>query len=239
MNISKFFKKKPVLIVLFTFSVNLFCAQTNTINELDKIDHTIGNQSLPYLNGKLHLNYDNTIEENNHRYFDKNQFVTGDIVYTGDNYSGLQLKYDIKEDVLVCLPDQENNYIKVNLISEYVNAFSLGNKKFINLTNDLKSKSKKGFYEKRFESKNVILYIKHFKNAQETFKNNRKQIEYFYNKEHVIYAKGTYFSFETERDLIEIFPEMKTEIKNYYEKNQKLEKDNKTEFVLAFLKSLK
>lgn len=237
MNLTHLFKRTPALILLFVVTINQIHAQSNTKNELVKIDQLIGNQNLPYVNGKLHLNYDNTIEESNHRYFDKNQFVSGDIDYNGENYFGLKLKYDIKEDVLICLPDQENNYIKINLISEYVNAFSLGNKKFINLTNVLKSK--KGFYEKAFDTKNAILYIKHTKNALEILKNNTKQIEYFLNKEYLIYAKDTYFSFDTERDLINIFPEMKTEIKNYYEKNQKMEKDNKTEFVVAFLKSLK
>lgn len=239
MNFLKFPHKTSIFILLFIVSVNLIQAQTKTSDELSKIDRSVGNQSLPYLNGKLHLNYDNTIDENNHRYLAKNQFITGHIVYNGDNYYGLQLKYDIKNDDLVCLPDLDNSYIKVNLISEKVKEFSLGNQKFTNLTSELNSKFKKGFYEKRSESKNAILYIKHLKSAQEVLKNNRKQIEYFYKKEHVIYAKGTYFSFDSERDLIEIFPEMKAEIKNYYEKNQKLEKDNKTEFVVAFLKSLK
>lgn len=239
MNFPIFLKKTFFFIFFLITTVNLIHAQSNTSNELAKTDKIIGTQSLPYVNGKLHLNYDNTIAINNHRYFDKNEFVTGDIVYNGDMYYSLQLKYDLKEDALICLPDPENNYIKINLISEYISEFSLGNKKFINLTNDLKSKFKKGFYEKVYDSKNATLYIKHFKTTLDILKNNTKQIEYFANKEYLIYAKNTYFTFDSERDLLNIFPEMKLEIKNYYEKNQKMEKNNKTEFVVAFLKSLK
>lgn len=239
MKIPYIFKNKIVLTIYFTLFVTQFYAQASAPSEIAKIDQTIGNQNLPYINGKLHLNYDNTIEPNNHRYFDENQFVSGNIVYDGVNYFGLKLKYDIKEDVLVCLPDQENNYIKINLISEQISEFSLGNKKFTNLTNELKSKFKKGFYEKRVEAKKAVLYIKYTKNALTILKNNNPQIEYFLKKEHLIYTNGTYFSFDSERDLMEIFPEMKAEIKNFYEKNQKLEKDNPTEFIIAFLKLLK
>ncbi|MBP9793510.1 MAG: hypothetical protein KBC56_05865 [Flavobacterium sp.] len=239
MKFSSIYKHTFVFVLALLLFTTQFHAQSASSNELVKIDQTIGYQNLPYINGKLHLNYDNTINKNNHRYFDENEFTSGDITYNGQNYFGLKLKYDLKEDVLVCLPDQENNYIKINLISDYITEFSLGNKKFKNLTNELKAKFKKGFYEKKIETKQATLYIKHSKSALEIVKNNNTQKEYFLKKEHLIFAKNNYFPVDSERDLIEIFPEMKAEIKSYYEKNEKLEKDNQTEFIIAFLKLLK
>lgn len=224
-----------VVIILFCITTT---AQSNSGDLLRSTDQQLGRSSLPYANGKLHLNYDITIAIDNHRYLGDNQFIKGNLQYKGEPYYDLKLKYDIKEDEVVYLPEEDNNYIKVNLIRDYIDAFTLNTKKFENLTKVLSSKFKKGFYEVALEYKGSILYIKHSKNAIEILKNNKKEIEYFAKKEYLIFYNGNYSSLESERDLQQLFPEKKETIKAYYEKFLKLEKSNKTEFISNLLQQL-
>ncbi len=223
-------------------ALNLFCfttnAQINSSELLRSTDQQIGYSSLPYANGKLHLNYDITIAQNNHRYLGENQFVKGTIQYKGEPYFEVKLKYDIKEDEIVYLPEEDNNYIKVNLIKDHVDAFTLQTKKFKNLTKELPTKFTKGFYEVAWEYKGTTLYLKHSKYAIEILKNNKKEIEYFNKKEYLIFYKDSYYSFETERDFLQLFPDKKEVIKAYYEKYQKTEKNNKTDFISTLLQQL-
>lgn len=234
-----FFSKTTILVVVapFLFAITT-TAQNSNSNHLRSTDQQLGSSSLPYANGKLHLNYDITITPDNHRYFGDNQFVKGNLVYKGESYYDLKLKYDIKEDELVYLPEEDNNYIKVNLIREYVDAFTLNAKKFQNLSKVVSSKFEKGYYEVALEYKGAVLYLKHSKNAIEILKNNKKEIEYFAKKEYLLFYNGNYSLIESERDFQQFFPEKKETIQTYFEKFQKLEKSNKTEFISNLLQQL-
>lgn len=189
-------------------------------------DNTLGSENLSINNGKIHTNYDFTLN-NESRYFEYKDFVKGNVNYDNQNYYDLNLKYDIYNDELVLNPANENEYIKINLIKENIINFIIQNKKFV----QIKSIQLNGFYEESLIGKNFVFYIKHYKEKKEILKDNRAYSSYFYKTRYYLFHDNKYKEIISKKDLIKTYPKNKSQINDFYDSNRNLKKENQLKFM--------
>lgn len=211
--------------------------QENYINLIKQSDKLIGINNLSYVNGTIHTNYDITNKKENNRYLLSNDFIKGSLTYNNQQYYELLLNYDIYEDYLICIPNAENNYIKINLIKKNVNEFNLSNRKFKNLQIDLRE-NVFDFYEERKITNSTILYIKHSKEKNEVIQDQKIISDFKHIKKFIIYNNNNYFKINNEKDLTFVFPNKKNEINKFYKDYENLEKQNKEEFIVKLIQTI-
>lgn len=205
---------------------------------LQQNDKLIGIDNLSFTNGTIHINYDITKNKENHRYLVSNEYVKGTFSYKNQQYYDVLLNYDIYEDQLICIPNAENNYIKLNLIKNNIDNFTLNNKNFKNLNINQKNNSILGFYEEKKITTSIIVYIKHTKEKKEIFQDQKIISEFSLTKKYIINLNNEFFKINTEKDFHLIFPTKKNEINTFYKEYEYLEKLNKEEFIIKLIKTI-
>jgi hypothetical protein len=234
--------KIKLAIVLLFIALNVFKTHSQTNSDITlytKFDSIAGKENLGLNNGTLHTNPYKTIDNNN-MYFIANKYSVENVIYDGQPYYNVNLKYDIYRDLLVYNPFGQADYIGINLIPEKTSSFSFHEKKFINLSLQKKNLQEyiKGYYEEITISNEINLYVKHHKNILEIIGNEFIYYSFSDNDNFLIKHKETFSKMNTKKDIINIFPQYKSEINNYYNKNKSMEKSNKTIFLQNLLTNI-
>jgi hypothetical protein len=226
---------------------NLYSQISKETSIQNLFDNTTGKENLAIYNGTRHVNYYRTLD-NSHSYYFSNKFNTGDLNYENQTYHNLDLKYDVNNDILVLKPIGEYDYLGINIIKEKTAGFSINNKNFINVNYNNPScpDYMKGYYQEVFFSKNNILYIKHHKNKTKVIDNKRISDaasqntfdEFIEKNDFTLKYKGIYYQISSKSDITKIFPEYKSQIKNYYNNYVQLEESDKEVFIENLIKEI-
>jgi len=230
------FQKKTLFYLLFGLSLNIYCIHGQSNNEISTynwFDNNLGKESLDFNNGTGHLNFDKTINNQNRYLVD--EFRNGSITYNNQNYFNLDLKYDIFNDELVVKPYPETNYIQINLLKEKVDSFKIGNEKFANLKL-LPATFKGGYYEETLIGKNSILYIKYYKEKRDIIKDEHFLIGYIQNYDYVVLKDNTFSLINSKKAIIQLYPDQKRRINDFFFKNKDLKKENPILFMKSLMK---
>ena len=227
----------PQLFFLFTFQcVFNTQAQTkeNSLNEV--FDKAIGKGNLGINNGTLHLNNLRSFDMT-HRYM-VNNYISGDVLYDGQTYTNVSLKYDLLKDILIAKAYNNDN-LGINLITAKTNYFVMNGKRLVNLNFNTTNNPKfiAGFYELNDIDNKLTLYIKHHKEAVEVLTQEGISYKFTATNEFIVGFKGQYFKFDNQSDAEKVFPDFENEIDNFYD-NAALEKENKVLFLKTLLKKL-
>lgn len=225
------------LILLCSFSnFNILFAQKKD-NELvyNWFDKTIGKENLAVNNGKLEINYDRTLNNQN-RYLTSNNYTIGSLNYDNQDYFNVNLKYDIFKDELILRPDGESDYISINLIKERIKNFKIYDRNFINLDNILPSNFLGGYYEENLLGKSFVFYVKHYKQNRELVNDNGVFVEYFYENKYIIFYKNKFNTINNKSEIVKLFPNQKTNINDFYNLNKYLKKENQLKFMENLMK---
>ncbi|MHC0439964.1 hypothetical protein [Flavobacterium sp. 3-210] len=246
----KNYQKKYTCLILFGLFFNIFsihCQNNNSNNSLyNWFDKALEKENLPVYNGTRHVNYYRTLD-NTHSYFVTGNYSSGDVEYEGQTYYNLDLKYDINNDVLVFKPIGKFDYLGINTIKEKTASFNIHNKHFININyNNVSCPDyMSGYYQVIVYSKNNILYIKHHKNRSKVIDTKsvsddaQNSTDTFAEKnEFVLKYKNAYYKISSKNDIIKIFPEFKSKIKNYYSANAQLEESDNKVFIENLIKEI-
>lgn len=230
-------QKNPYFIILFGLLLNIpniYSQNNNTIPTYNWFDKTIGKESLDFNNGTAHLNFDKTIDNQN-RYYITDEFKTGTITYSGQNYFNLDLKYDIFNDELILRPYTETTHIQINLLKEKIDSFKIGDEKFVNLK-QLPINLKRGYYEETVMANNSILYIKYYKEKREIIKDNYFLIGYLQNYDYVLLKDNKFTLINDKKEIIKLYPDQKRKINDFFFANNDLKKENPGLFMKNLMK---
>lgn len=230
-------QKELLFIILFGLLLNtsqIFGQNNNEILTYNWFDKNFGKESLDFNNGNGHLNFDQTINDH-HRYYKTDEFKNGNIIYEGQSYFNLDLKYDLFNDQLVIRPYIESPYIQINLLKEKVDFFKIGNQKFVNLKL-LPHSLKTGYYEETVTGNNSILYIKYYKEKRDIIKDDHFLISYKQNSDFLLLKDNTFILINDKKEIIKLYPEQKRKIQNFFSTNKDLKKDNPGLFMKNLMK---
>lgn len=230
-------KKKDFKILIFSCYL-LFSLISYSQNNIESyFDNTLKKENLEISNGKLFTNNFKTLETDQ---FYTTEYSIETIQYKNQTYTDVYLKYDIYRDVLIFRPFGESENFGVELISEYVNSFTLKNKTFINLsliTND-SIDFIKGYFEENFKSGKINFYIKHKKETKELINNQRLYNSFLNYNRYILSSNNNFYEIKNTKDLIKIFPSLKKDIKQFSNENFLLLRTDKDAFFEKMIKKI-
>lgn len=230
-------QKELLFIILFGLSLNtpkIFGQSNNEVVTYNWFDKNLGKESLDFNNGNGHLNFDSTINDH-HRYYNTDEFKNGNIIYEGQNYFNLDLKYDIFNDQLVLRPYIESYYIQITLLKEKVDSFKIDNEKFVNLK-EIPTNFKSGYYEEVRIGNNTILYIKYSKAQEKVIKDFSILIDYIPYFDYILLKENKFTLINDKKEIIKLYPDQKRKINDFFLMSKDLRKTNQVLFMKNLIK---
>lgn len=218
---------------------NLIYAQNNNEALLyGQFDNAVGKGNLGINNGSIHLNNLHSANKT-HRYYGNGQYIIGTLVYDGQPYSAISLKYDLLKDIIVAkTPDPKSN-ININLITEKTAMFVLDGKKFVNLNYNTKTPDFiGGFYEEERLAKPLCFYTKYRKMAIEELRTSGIFYSYEEVNSYAFSYRNNLYRIASKGDALAVFPQLEKEIDAFFDRNTALERSDKKLFFITLLKHI-
>ncbi len=200
-------------------------------NTLNSIDQIIGLQNTELYNGTKYVEYYRTINEN-HKFFESNDFLIGSLVYSNQYYGNVPLKYDLDADDILLDISHLKKFPVLKLYKNRLSEFSIKGKKFINIGDKI-SKITKGFHEVLWFSDDIKLLKKHKKEKLKRYSTKFVHYEFFDESSYFFEYNNQIYSLNKKSDLLGVFPVYRKEINQLY--NKRLVKINpKENYILIF-----
>lgn len=223
------FRKTLLFGFVSIFFFPILKAQSTYYKAFDSI---IGQSQTNLYNG-LKYNDKYRASPENHKFYDYYKFVKSDLVYDHQPFFDIDLKYDLVNDLVVIQPKGDKSYIELQLISDQVSEFNIGNHHFYNLSQnqDLKAMEYGGFFEKTYSGDVLNLYAKSIKKVNERIKGNRTVYFFVQSTSYFIESSNRIFEVSSRNDLKKRFPEKSTEITRFYKDYSNILKSNPDDFM--------
>ncbi len=209
------------------FTINFNAQGENYTEEIkNTYDSILGYKNLSLLNGVEIINENRTLTDK-HQFFTDRDFLKGDLIYKGEKYSDLNLRYDIFKDVVqVRLDKNVDGTLLMELIKAHVNSFSINGHTFKNLTienTDIDS----GFYEMLFNEKDLSLYKK--RRLKRLDKQDKEFLYYEFqdlSDMYFLFTPGTGYFEASTSSLRKKLPDCYTSFSDYIRKNRRIRKQD-------------
>ena len=214
---------------LFIYTVNLNSQNTVTSAKTfyKWFDSIIDISNTTLLNGIEFKEKYRTLEDNN-QYFLEYSYLPGNLVYSGQPYYDVEMKYDVNSDNLIIkLSNSISGQFAFQLIKHHVKEFQIEDHFFINsayLESDKTVLNHDGFLEVIHQSKDLSTYKKHIKNSEQRRNDKFTYTKFIYRSNYYMNYKNKIHSIKTKKDIIQLFPDLKKNINVFYNKNKPLSK---------------
>lgn len=190
-------------------------------------------------NGLEHVDTYLDFEKGNHKFYHDDGFLLGSIVYDGQPYYNIKMKYDLLNDfLLIEYINQKVNYI--NLDTKLVSEFTLDEGKFIHLPedNELENFYRNGFFKEVYKDNSYSLFAKYVKQKNERI--HGKKVFYVFDEQniYVLFYQNEYYRISKVKDIAEILPLKKRQILEFYKNYKKLYKNNREQFLERLFENL-
>ncbi|QAA81009.1 hypothetical protein EI546_04365 [Aequorivita sp. H23M31] len=210
---------KPYFHFILLFSATILAQEPTTSNEkiYRVFDQLVGLDNNGLFNGPefidLYLNTDGTF-----RYLEGFDYTQGSVIYRGQYYVDVWLKYDLLEDQLLTKSKDNLGIFNVKLIHEFVSEFTLKDRHFVKL----KDFGQKNFFELGYQGQELDLYINHKKNKKKRVLKSGVQYSFKPLNYYLFKYQETYARVETISNVRREFPEYKKEINDFYHNSKTL-----------------
>lgn len=200
------------------------------------LDTAVGIENTALFNGVEYIEKYRTINSN-HPFLDAPGFLPGAVIYDGQAYYDLALKYQVYDDLLLLKIERAGQTAIFQLISENIEAFSLNGRSFVHIKEASEDVST-GFYEVINETNGAVLLKKHLMRKRDRFDKTSTYYEFSKDRSnYLLKSNNQYYSINSKREVQDLFPEAKKEINTYYTENRMLQKQNEDTFMKSlFLK---
>lgn len=230
----KNYQKKSAFLILFGLFLNISIIYSQTNNDIatyNWFDKTVGTENLDIVNGIPHINPYRTTGDNHLYYIDR--YETGSLIYEGQSYYNIKLKYDTYRDLLVLNPFDESENIGINVITTKVESFSIQDKNFVNINKkDLDVREfTPGYYEENKITPDFKFYIKHHKNQQKVINEGILSYNFKENNSFFLDLKNKIYPIKSKNNIIKLFPEQKKQINGFYLMNRELRNSDENQFM--------
>ncbi|CAM4371568.1 hypothetical protein [Flavobacterium terrigena] len=214
--------QKKLLLLILISSLSCFSQNKNFIKHNDSL---VGFENLAYNNGLVYYNKYKTTSNNTSQFLE-NKYSNGILQYNNQTYTDLSLKYDVFEDLLLFKPASQL-VLETSLITKQVDYFILKNKKFRKIETISSDKTtSSGFFEEVEINEKCTLYIKHKKTLKSDFQSVKlSYIFYDYNVYYIFY-NNKLEEISSKKSIINLFPTLKKEIKQFYNTNRNQRENN-------------
>jgi len=230
---------KISLLLLF-FSTATYCQVQEENTYYSWFDGLIGIENTNLFNGVEYLDENRTTREN-HKFFKLPEFFIGTITYDGQSYSNIEMKYNIYDDKLIArLKAQDGSQYIVQLLNEKVKHFEIDNQLFVWVNgNTSEDKITNGFYERVLLNENFTLLKKHKKKKVKKLNKQNAFYEFIDTRsKHLIQKDGKFLTISSKNDLMNLFPEQKKALKEFYSNTPSIRRLNSDALILTLARKL-
>ncbi len=227
---------KSTIVFLFLPFVFLGQAQKEEITYYNWFDNVIGQEHTGLYNGKQYVNLDiNRVFGEKHAFFLSDKVLKGSITYDGQTYYGVDMKYNLETDKLLVALKPGAVASILQLIRDKVDEFTINDYKFIRIDGFTENNTViNGFHEILLQNASYQLLKRHKKTKRKRLENlggNKLYSEFLSANKYVLFADGNYRSIKSKTDIIKIYPALKKEINQFYNKNKALRKSKPDRFI--------
>lgn len=238
MSVYNFFKRNVFILAITPFTV-IGQSKTDEMAIQNWYDQTVGLENLEVNKGVIYKNNFATTTED-HNFYGLNEFQSGAVFYNNQSYYNVDLKYDILNDQLVVSPKNQTNGIEIIVDKSKTARFEIQNRKFV-LLGSLKNKTinfEQGFYEERIVAKDFVLFIKHKKTILNRIVDDRIVYYFPIDANFFLAKENSFFKINSKSDIINLFPNQKDQIKDFYKANSDLKQKDKQQFMTDLFSKL-
>lgn len=218
----KLLRKKRLIACISLFYISGFSLVFSQIKSNDDyhewFDELVGVENTALYNGIGYIEKYKVINDY-HKFYKTTDFLPGSIVYDKNYYSGLEMKYDLDEDLVALNLKNGLRIILLQPIKNKIDRFTIDNQSFININDSLSRASNiSGFYEVLLENPGFQLLEKHKKKRFERKGKNTIYYEFKSRNFNVLFYNNNYFTVSKRKDFIKIFPQYKKQIEVFSKK---------------------
>ncbi len=208
--------KKPVLLILMLFASGLLSAQDDYKSFIES-----AGENSALLKGYTPILY-RFVHTGTYYAYEKT-YLEGDVLYNGKKYRGVKLNLNSHLDELIVWDEKNNRSIQLN--KNYVDSFSIGQRKFVNIRKrDESGLIIPGYYQLLYNN-SVLVYkriIKVYNESvnQEYIASNRGIIKKFVPSiKYFLKNQNGTFIIRRKKDILNLYPDKKKEIRKYIRSN--------------------
>lgn len=226
---------KKILSAVLIVTSFLGFGQSYKQNLYSWFDTNVGIENTTIYQGVEYEEKNNPLNDQ-HSFFKENQYVNGSILYKGEYFFNIKMKYDLYDQELIVLFDKENrNSITIQLFKKSIDEFYLHNTRF----KKLKINDTPDFYEEAFKSNSLKLYIRNRKTKKEIqYRGKLINVYRESNFQYFIYYNNLYNEINSRKNIISIFPKQKQLINSFFKDNRSLRKKDYSLFLINLISSL-
>lgn len=217
-----------------------FCiAQEPANRELEQayeqFDATIGLQNTEIFTGVEYIEEHRMINEK-HKFYGSNDFVPITVIYEGQPYFNIPSKYNIFNDVLLVKLPSQRGETDFKLLETGLDGFLINSKKFVNVYEAGSEFS--GIYELLYDSNNMRLLKKHTRSYKMISSRNLVHYEFKERSPEYFFGYGDEIYELSRRNLFELFPDHKDEVREHYKNYRRQKKDKRDSAVVSMFQKL-
>lgn len=230
--------KIKLIITILIFYACVSNAQDNSSFYYNVFDNIVGIENTDLYQGEIYIQKYRTINNKTPFYYSID-FLKGYVIYNGQPYHNLELKYDVFEDqVLLKLNSTKSVEKTIRLNWDYIDEFEVLGRKFVKLLPDSTTNlNYYGFYENLLQFSSFSMLKKNRKTRVKKYNQNSIYYEFVDSKsDYILYYKNNYHLVNSKNQFIEIFPQLKKEITLFYRTKKKLRLNNLDDFMIALIK---
>ncbi len=198
-------------------------------------DNQVHRYNTGLFNGIEYIELYRTINEL-HKFFESSEFLIGSLVYDGQFYDQVPLKYDLDSDELLFNVGYNYRYPTLILVKSKVASFSFGEHHFIQVNQSGEATETTGFYEELLVKGPITLLKKNMKKRFKRIRGTTVYYEFEHNDSYLAAHQGTYYDIDSKKDILKIWPEKRTFINENF--NPALRKTNEDAFWVSFFSKL-
>ncbi|MCG2461983.1 hypothetical protein K8352_14585 [Flavobacteriaceae bacterium F89] len=207
------------LFVLFFLSMASYGQRVKKISNYYKwFDGIIGIENTGLYRGVEYVEAYRTINDE-HKFFESPLFREGSIVYGGEPYFNVPMKYDLNEDQVLVNLDSKYGFSVFKLIQDQISDFTLDGHHFVRVNYKDKSGSNISGFEEILVSNPYFTFLKKYrKTPLERTKDRRLYYEFKSKNRYSLIYREVYYEVKNQNDIKKIFSEYKKEINGYSNK---------------------
>ena len=223
------FKLLPFLVLVFQLNFS----QSNSESYYNQFDAHTNSYATDLNNGERFEDLYLTDSESEFRFLNSKEVSVGQVNYKTQDFFQSPLKYDLLEDQLIYKNTSAMNSYDVILDESLVASFSIHGKNFVKLPIEVSKFSfyKNGYFETVNKSDSFAVYVKHEKFKKKRLGDKASYYTYSNTETLLLEYDNSFYEIDSKNDLIKILPGKKEAIKSFYKNNNKLESQNKIEFI--------
>jgi hypothetical protein len=225
---------KTLLVYLFTLSFLFAGAQSlDTVqaksqkpsDSIDSMGVAVQGETPAIYNGRVFYGYPLIT---GHAFFSTNSWQKGSVLYDGIWYHDINMMYDINQQVLNI---QHPTLIPIQLFSERVKQFNIGDQVFVRLMADKDNGIKKGFYQQLVEG-NVTIYASRIKRIEETMTNMTLEKKFAQVNSYYVFKDGKYQLIKNQNSLLDLLRDSRQAIIRHLKQQDLRFRDNKEKAIV-------